>query len=42
MDASLLLLGPEGEDDKVDEEGIEVDKERFTSLNSISASSLQK
>ena len=42
MDASLLLLGPEGEDDKFEEEGIEVEKERFTSLDGISASPLQK
>lgn len=42
MDASLLLLVPEGEDDKFDEEEIEVDMERFTSLDGVSASSLQK
>jgi hypothetical protein len=42
MDASLLLLGPEGENNKFDEEEMEVDKERFTSLDGISASSLQK
>ena len=47
MDASLLLLGPEGEVDKFEEEGIEeggteVEKERFTSLDGISASPLQK
>jgi hypothetical protein len=42
MDASLLLLGPEGGDDKSEEEETEVDKERFTSLDGISASSLQK
>ena len=42
MDASLLLLGPEGEDNKFEEEGIEVEKERFTSLDGISAPPLQK
>ena len=43
MDASLLLLGFEGEDGKPDEEEIEVDMERFTSLvDGISALSLQK
>ena len=42
MDASLLLLGLEVEDAKFDEEETEMDKERFTSLNAISASSLQK
>jgi hypothetical protein len=41
--ASLLLLGPEDKDDKFEEEGIEVEKERFTSLGGgISASPLQK
>lgn len=39
MDASLLLLG---EDVIFDEEETEVDKERFTSLDGTSASSLQK
>ena len=42
MDASLLLLGPKGGDDKFEEEGIEVEKERFTSFDGISASPLQK
>lgn len=42
MDASLLLLDPKGGDDKLEEEEIEVEKERFTSLDGISASPLQK
>ena len=42
MDASLLLLGLEGEDATFDEEETEMDKERFTSLDGISVSSLQK
>ena len=42
MDASLLLLCFEGEGARFDEEETEMDKERFTSLDGISASSLQK
>ena len=42
IDASLLLLGPEGEDNRFEVGGIEVEKERFTSLDGISASPLQK
>ena len=42
MDASLLLLGPEGDDNRFEEGGIEVEKDRLTSLDGISASPLQK